>query len=183
MVKPETWMKLTPHVVQDIHKKGGTILVSDRGKFVLPSYASFECMCQDWPVEKTGVRPFQEILHTWTLPRCFKRRSLLELASCLCIFPTTTGRIKGGAPLRLTKVLFFVAVMLLQGGSGSQSLISKEYQAILRHWRWWHPSRCTAMRSQGFKFRALKPWIARCIRNLQMHQRDPAWSGCGSLAS
>lgn len=44
MVKPETWMKLTPHVVQDIHKKGGTILVSDRGKFVLPSYASFECI-------------------------------------------------------------------------------------------------------------------------------------------
>ena len=25
-------MKLTPQVVQDIHKKGGTILVSDRGE-------------------------------------------------------------------------------------------------------------------------------------------------------
>ena len=31
MVQPETWMHLTPAVVQDIHKKGGTILVSDRG--------------------------------------------------------------------------------------------------------------------------------------------------------
>lgn len=31
MVHPDTWMTLTPDVVQDIHKEGGTILVSDRG--------------------------------------------------------------------------------------------------------------------------------------------------------
>ncbi|CAK8999482.1 unnamed protein product, partial [Durusdinium trenchii] len=31
VVKPETWMELTPMSVQDINKMGGTILVSDRG--------------------------------------------------------------------------------------------------------------------------------------------------------
>eukprot|EP00929_Paragymnodinium_shiwhaense_P116507 TRINITY_DN860_c0_g4_i1.p1 TRINITY_DN860_c0_g4~~TRINITY_DN860_c0_g4_i1.p1 ORF type:complete len:3066 (-),score=802.16 TRINITY_DN860_c0_g4_i1:310-9507(-) len=31
MVQPETWLTLTPESVQDIHNKGGTILVSDRG--------------------------------------------------------------------------------------------------------------------------------------------------------
>ncbi|CAE7656161.1 PFK5, partial [Symbiodinium pilosum] len=31
MVQPDNWMTLTPDVVQDIHKEGGTILVSDRG--------------------------------------------------------------------------------------------------------------------------------------------------------
>ncbi|CAJ1383779.1 unnamed protein product [Effrenium voratum] len=31
MVKPDDWVTLTPAVVQDIHNKGGTILVSDRG--------------------------------------------------------------------------------------------------------------------------------------------------------
>eukprot|EP00931_Biecheleriopsis_adriatica_P041482 TRINITY_DN23703_c0_g1_i1.p1 TRINITY_DN23703_c0_g1~~TRINITY_DN23703_c0_g1_i1.p1 ORF type:complete len:2979 (-),score=657.34 TRINITY_DN23703_c0_g1_i1:1-8937(-) len=31
MVKPETWVVLTPEVVENIHKEGGTILVSDRG--------------------------------------------------------------------------------------------------------------------------------------------------------
>eukprot|EP00930_Biecheleria_cincta_P074046 TRINITY_DN6127_c0_g3_i2.p1 TRINITY_DN6127_c0_g3~~TRINITY_DN6127_c0_g3_i2.p1 ORF type:complete len:2608 (+),score=545.13 TRINITY_DN6127_c0_g3_i2:58-7881(+) len=31
MTKPETWITLTPEVVENIHKEGGTILVSDRG--------------------------------------------------------------------------------------------------------------------------------------------------------
>lgn len=31
MTKPETWITLTPEVVENIHKDGGTILVSDRG--------------------------------------------------------------------------------------------------------------------------------------------------------
>eukprot|EP00438_Fugacium_kawagutii_P015594 Skav229727 [mRNA] locus=scaffold49:412932:418332:- [translate_table: standard] len=31
VVKPETWMELTPRSVQDINSMGGTILVSDRG--------------------------------------------------------------------------------------------------------------------------------------------------------
>lgn len=31
VVEPETWIRLTPEIVRDIHRHGGTILVSDRG--------------------------------------------------------------------------------------------------------------------------------------------------------
>ncbi|CAE7030692.1 PFK6 [Symbiodinium natans] len=38
MVQPDTWLPLTPESVQDIHKEGGTILVSDRGALGQPRY-------------------------------------------------------------------------------------------------------------------------------------------------
>lgn len=52
MVKPETWMKLTPHVVQDIHKKGGTILVSDRGN---PPHMDIAKMLQEKNIKQYFV--------------------------------------------------------------------------------------------------------------------------------
>eukprot|EP00435_Cladocopium_sp_Y103_P005896 s3997_g1.t3 len=52
MVKPETWMKLTPPVVQDIHKKGGTILVSDRGN---PPHMDIAKMLQEKNIKQYFV--------------------------------------------------------------------------------------------------------------------------------
>ena len=47
-------MHLTPAVVQDIHKKGGTILVSDRGN---PPHLDIAKMLQrEAPLLKVGAR-------------------------------------------------------------------------------------------------------------------------------
>ena len=72
------------------------------------------------------------------IAKMLQEKKLARISFTLCIFPPQD--VSRFALLRLTKVLqatlsFYVVVMLLQAASGSQSLISKEYQAILRHWR------------------------------------------------
>jgi len=52
MVQPSSWMQLTPGVVQDIHNKGGTILVSDRGN---PPHADIAKTLQEQGVSQCFI--------------------------------------------------------------------------------------------------------------------------------